>query len=86
MKGQHSDAWHAARHAMEALHHSGGADLEASKQLADAAEAMLAGDMEAARLALAGAANATHTNADVVPSEWLIAEATRLDPSPLSPS
>jgi tetratricopeptide (TPR) repeat protein len=78
MKGQHGDAWHAARQAMEALRHSGGADLEASKQLTDAAAAMLAGDTEAARLALARAANASHRNADVVPSEWLTAEATRL--------
>lgn len=78
MKGQHSDAWHAARHAMETLRRSGGPDLEASKQLTDAAAAMLAGDTEAAKVALAGAANASHRNADVVPSEWLVAEATRL--------
>jgi tetratricopeptide (TPR) repeat protein len=78
MKGQHNDAWHAARRAMEALRHSGGADLEAGKQLVDATAARLAGDTEVARLALADAANASHTNADVVPSEWLIAEAAQL--------
>jgi Tetratricopeptide repeat/NB-ARC domain len=78
MKGRHNDAWYAARHAMEALRNSGGAELEASKQLADAAAAMLAGDTEAARLALAGAANASHRNTDVVPSEWLVAEAKRI--------
>jgi tetratricopeptide (TPR) repeat protein len=78
MAGRHSDAWHTAGHAMEALRRSGGADLEASRQLADAAAAMLAGDTEAARLALAGAANASDRNADLVPSEWLVAEATQL--------
>jgi tetratricopeptide (TPR) repeat protein len=78
MAGRHNDAWHAASHAMEALRHSGGPDLEASKQLADAAAAMLTGDAEAGRLALAGAANASQRNADLVPSEWLVAEATRL--------
>jgi tetratricopeptide (TPR) repeat protein len=78
MAGRHSDAWHTAGHAMEALRRSGDADLEASRQLADAAAAMLAGDTEAARLALAGAANASDRNADLVPSEWLVAEATQL--------
>lgn len=78
MKGQHNDAWHAARRAMEALRHSGGADLEASKQLVDATAAVLAGDTEVARMALADAANVSHTNADLVPSEWLLVEATRL--------
>ena len=78
MAGRHSDASHAAHRAMEALRRSGGPDLEASRQLADAAAAMLAGDMEAAWLALDGAANASHRNADLVPSEWLVAVATRL--------
>lgn len=78
MTGRHDDALRAARHATEALHHSGGADLAASEQLAGAAAAMLAGDTEAARLALGGAADASHGNADLVPSQWLLAEATRL--------
>jgi tetratricopeptide (TPR) repeat protein len=82
MTGRHNDALHAARHAKEALRRSGGADLEASEQLADAAAAMLTGDTETARLALAGAANASHGNADLVPSEWLVAEATRLTEDP----
>lgn len=78
MAGRHSDASHAAHRAMEALRRSGGPDLEASKQLADAIAAMLTGDTRAAGLALDGAAKASHRNADLVPSEWLVAEAAWL--------
>jgi hypothetical protein len=78
MTGRTDDSWQAARHATEALRRSGGADLAASEQLAAAAAAVLASDTEAARVALAGAAEASQGNADLVPSQWLVAEAARL--------
>jgi len=78
MTGQHNDALDAARKAVEALRRSGGTDLEASEKLARAAAGMVEGDERAARLALAGAAKASEGNADLVPPEWLLAEAARL--------
>jgi tetratricopeptide (TPR) repeat protein len=78
MAGQHTEARDAARHAMEALRRSGGADLKASEKLADAATAVLAGHRESARMELTAAASASQGNADLAPSEWLLTEATRL--------
>jgi tetratricopeptide (TPR) repeat protein len=77
--GRHSEALSSAREAVEAFRRSGGADLEASEELARAAAGVLAGDLRGAGAALRAAAGHSRGNCDLAPGQWLLAEAQRLD-------
>jgi tetratricopeptide (TPR) repeat protein len=77
--GRHSDALSSAREAVESFRRSGGADVEASEELARAAAGMLAGDLRGAGAALRAAAGHSRGNCDLAPGQWLLAEAQRLD-------
>jgi tetratricopeptide (TPR) repeat protein len=76
--GRYADARSTACEAVEAFRRSGSADVEASKELACAADAMLAGDRQAAAAALRTAATKSRGNCDLAPARWLTAEADRL--------
>ena len=72
----------AALRSVEAFRRSGGADLDASENLAAAAAAVLDGDNRSASAALVNAVRAAQGNTDLAPARWLLAEAARLDPTP----
>lgn len=78
LAGRYVDAHSTASEAVEAFGRSGGADVEASKELARAATSMLAGDRQAAGTALRTAASNSRGNCDLAPPAWLMAEADRL--------
>jgi tetratricopeptide (TPR) repeat protein len=84
--GRYAAAHAAAREAIDAFRRSGGADVDASEALARGASAMLAGDSQAARAALAAAADKSRGNSDLTPARWLMAEADRLVPGGQAPA
>ncbi|MEV6825157.1 tetratricopeptide repeat protein [Amycolatopsis sp. NPDC051102] len=71
----HAAAAAAASDAGQALGRAGARELAAMNRLADAARAMVAGDRAAAASGLLAAATSSRGNADLVPAEWLEAEA-----------
>ena len=78
IEGDYVAAKAMAHNSMDSFRRSGSSDVEASEKLAGAASAMIDGDKRAASKALAGAASAANGNPDLVPGQWLLAEADRL--------
>jgi tetratricopeptide (TPR) repeat protein len=76
--GNYDAAASAASEAVDAFRRAGGADIDASQQLAAAASAMMDGRLVAAADALVAAASAAHGNSDLVPGDWLLAAAAAL--------
>ena len=76
--GRYGAARDTAHNATGAFRRSGGADIAASQELANAAAAMINGDRKPAIEALTQAARASQGNSDLAPGEWLMAEASRL--------
>ncbi len=78
MSGNYDAARTAAHSAVEAFRRAGGADIDASEQLAVAAAAMADGDRPGAQAALTAAATAAQGNTDLVPGQWLLTEAAAM--------
>jgi tetratricopeptide (TPR) repeat protein len=76
--GGHEDAASAAGRAVQAFRHAGGGDVEIAAALANAAGSAAKGDFRNAAQGLLKCAGLSRLNADLVPSEWLTAEAGRL--------
>ncbi len=77
-RGDYSAAATAAREAIDAFRRAGGADIDASEQLAGAASAMVNDEHMVAKAALVAAAASARGNSDLVPSDWLLSAAAAL--------
>jgi tetratricopeptide (TPR) repeat protein len=79
LAGDYAAAEEAARGAVQAFRRAGGGDIDASEHLAAAMGALRAGDKAAASAALTAAAEAARGNSDLVPTDWLLDAAARLE-------